>query len=236
MSRLGYAAGAAALVGILALAACADTGAPKTEAYGVSFDGLEQVKGTGFADVYKKPGINLAEYKTFSVAPCEVSFRKNWMRDQNTNRMDLSNRVTEKDVNRIKSSLSDLCTAAFKRELQKAPPYKLVDQFPEGEQVLVLAPSIINLDINAPDIMTPGISRSYTTSSGEMTLYMELKDGATGDTLMRIVDRRKDPDDMQLEWTNSVSNRQDAQLILNRWASYLRQGLDKVEAGPAASR
>ncbi|WP_167854770.1 DUF3313 family protein [Mangrovimicrobium sediminis] len=230
MHKLAIALRSSALAAVVLLAACAETG-PKTEAYGVSFDGLEQVTGTGFADVYKKPGVQLGEYDTFALAPCEVAFRKNWLRDQNSSRLDLTSRVTQKDVDRIKGQLSEMCTGTFREELEKAPPYKLVDEFPEGEQVLVLAPAIINLDINAPDVMSAGRSRSYTTQSGEMTLYLELKDGATGDTLARIVDRRKDFDDMRLQWTNSVSNRADAQLILNRWAKYLRDGLDEVQAG-----
>ncbi|MFV8817267.1 hypothetical protein [Haliea sp. E17] len=197
---------------------------------GVTFDGLEPVPEAKFATVYKKPGADLSIYKTYGVAPCEVAFRKNWLRDQNQNRIDLTNRVTKKDVDRIKTQLGEMCTETFTKALQAPPPYTLVEEFTEGEEVLVLAPAIINLDINAPDIMSPGISRSYTTQSGEMTLLLELKDATTGDVLYRIVDRQKDFDDMQLQWTNSVTNRADAQRILNRWGKELRDGLDKVTA------
>ncbi len=209
---------------------CAQT-ASKAPA-GVSFDGLELVPDTKYATVYRKPDADLSGYTEFGVAPCEVAFRKNWLRDQNSNRMDLTNRVTKQDVERIKTRLGELCTETFTASLQQAPAYKLVEEFSEGEQVLVLVPAIINLDINAPDIMSAGMSRSYTTQSGEMTLLLELKDATTGDVLYRIVDRQRDFNDMQLRWTNSVTNRADAQRILNRWAGELREALDKVTARP----
>ncbi len=217
---------------VLVIAACvvisACAAAEKKPPAGVSFDGLEHVPDAKYATVYKKPGADLSGYTEFGVVPCEVAFRKNWLRDQNSNRMDLSNRVTKNDVERIKSQLGELCTSTFTEALQQPPPYKLVESFTEGEQVLVLVPAIINLDIAAPDTMSPGISRSYTTRSGEMTLLLELKDATTGDVLYRIVDRQKDFDDMRLQWTNSVTNRADAQRMLRRWASELRESLDKV--------
>jgi len=165
------------------------------------------------------------------VAPCEVSFRKNWLRDQNQSRMDLTNRVTRSDVERIRESLGEMCQSTFREKLAEEPGYQLVDNVDDGENVLVLVPAIIDLDIYAPDVMSAGRSRSYTTRSGEMTLLLELKDGISGDTLVRIVDRRRDFDDMYLQWTNAVTNRNDAQRILNRWATELRDNLDKVRAG-----
>ena len=97
-------------------------------------------------------------------------------------------------------------------------------------QVLVLSPSIINLDINAPDTMSAGRSRSYTTSAGEMTLSLEVSDATTGEVLYRIVDRKRSRDTGRMEWTTSVSNKAEAERTLNRWADLLRQGLDTVRA------
>jgi len=217
-----------AVAAVVLLAAC--TGMEQKPPAGVSFDGLEPVPDTGFANVYKKPGASFSDYTAFFVEPCEVSFRKNWQRDQNQNRIDLSSQVTKKDVERIKAGLGEMCETTFRGALAEAPAYKVVDTTDGAEQVLVLAPSIINLDINAPDVMSAGRTRSYTTQSGEMTLLLELKDGVTGEVLVRVADRRKDFDDMQLQWTNSVTNRADAQRVLNRWAHVLRENLDRVRA------
>ena len=191
-------------------------------------DGLTLVPGSKFDQVYKKPGADLASYQEFGLEACEVAFKKNWQRDQNQNRVDLSNRVTQKDVDRIKDSLSAACDEKFRDALLEAPAYPLVDNFSDGEAVLILRPAIINLDVNAPDVRTAGINRSYTTSAGEMTLSLELVDGTTGDVLARVVDRKRGMDSGRMEWTSSVSNKADADRTLRRWASVMRQGLDEA--------
>ena len=194
----------------------------------VSHDGLTLLSDTKFGEVYGKPGVDLSGYTEFGVAPCNVSFRKNWMRDQNSNRLDLSHRVTQEDVDKIKDNLGDSCTEKFTEALQKGPAYNLVEDFDDGEQVLVLRPSIINLDINAPDAMSASSSRSYTTSAGEMTLSLEVVDATTGEVLYRIVDRKRGMDTGRIQWTTSVSNTAEANRALNRWAGQFRDGLDTV--------
>ncbi|GAB3271169.1 DUF3313 family protein [Parahaliea aestuarii] len=210
------------------LSACAGMeSAPPAESY----DGLQLVPDTQFGEVYKKPGADISGYKEYGVTPCSVAFRKNWLRDQNDDRIDLSNRVTQKDVDRIKTAMGEACEEKFREALAESPAYNVVEEFTPGEQVLVLRPAIINLDINAPDVRTAGISRTYTTTSGEMTLLLELVDATTDEVLVRIVDRQRDFEDNYLTWTNSVTNKADADRILRRWAKELRDGLDKVTAG-----
>lgn len=213
------------ILGSILVTACAST-SPDT----VSHDGLVLKPDSKFAQVYVRPDASLAGYSEYGLESCEVAFKKNWLRDQNSNRMDLSNRVTQQDVDRIKDSLGELCDTSFREALEQEPAYTLVDDFSNGEAVLVLRPGIIDLDINAPDIMSAGRSRTYTTSEGEMTLLLEILDGTTGEILVRIVDRRRGMDSGRLEWTNGVTNRAEAQRNLNRWSKQLRQGLDQATA------
>jgi hypothetical protein len=208
---------------VVLLASCAAT-APPTETY----DGLVLVPNTRFAQVYRRPGVDLSTYDTVGLTNCSVAFRQNWLRDQNSSSLNMSNRVTEQDVNKIKQKLGAECEATFRAALNQAPPYKVVDQFNDGEHVLVLRPSIINLDINAPDIMTAGRQRTYTTEAGEMTLLLEALDATTGEILVRVVDRRRDSETSYLQWTNSVTNQADAKRILNRWGQQFREGLDAI--------
>lgn len=213
------------LTGLLAACAGMEQSVPE-----VSYDGLHLVPDTRFAEVYLKPGVDIKVYDKFGVTNCQVAFRKNWLRDQNEDRIDLTNRVTQKDVDRIKSQLGEACEEHFREALAKDPAYNIVEEFSEGEEVLVLRPAIINLDINAPDVRTAGMSRTYTTSAGEMTLYLELVDATTDEVIGRIVDRQRDFDDSYLTWSNSVTNKADAERILSRWSEELREGLDKVRA------
>jgi hypothetical protein len=175
-----------------------------------------------------KPGADLSHFDEYGVTPCQVAFKKNWLRDQNSSRIDLSNRVTQKDVDRIKDTLAAECDTFFREALLEEPAYKLVESFDEGEQVLVIRPNIINLDVHAPDVGRPGVTRTYTTSSGEMTLMLELVDGTTGEVLARGVDRKRGLDDNMLQWSNSVTNKADADRALRRWSSLLRDALDNI--------
>jgi hypothetical protein len=210
---------------ITALAACSTSGAKVPEE---QRDGLTLVPDTKFQEVYRSPDADLSSYTEIGLAPCKIAFKKNWLRDQNSSRLDLSSRVTQKDVDKIKDSLSESCDEQFRAALSEDPAYKVVDTFNDGEQVLVVRPSIVNLDINAPDTRSASMSRSYTTSSGEMTLSLELEDATTGATLARAVDRRRGMDDTRLQWTNSVTNSADANRTLKRWAKMLREGLDEA--------
>jgi hypothetical protein len=208
------------------LTGCAGTSGPQE-----THDGLVRIPKTQFAEVYMAPGADLTGYGEYGLEKCTVAFKQNWLRDQNTSRLDLSSRVTQQDVDQIKDQLAEACDEHFRAALLRDPPYVLVDSFHDGEPVLVLKPSIINLDINAPDTMSPGRSRTYTTSTGEMTLSLDVVDGTTGQVLARIIDRRRDAQTSYLQWTNGVTNKAEAERVLRRWSDLLRRGLDTATAG-----
>jgi hypothetical protein len=95
-----------------------------------------------------------------------------------------------------------------------------------GDDVLGVKSAIINLDIVAPDVSSPGITRTYSESAGEMTLYMELYDSVSGDLLAKALDRREDRRTGYFQWRNRVTNRAAANRILKVWAGVLKEGLD----------
>jgi hypothetical protein len=214
------------LTAALSLGACSTMSAPAE-----TYDGLVLVPKTRFGAVYKRPDADLAGYDSFGLVHCEVAFRKNWQRDQNASSLDLGSRVTQKDVDRIRDKLSDACDKYFREALEQAPAYPLVESFSDGEQVLVLRPAIINLDIAAPDTHSAGRQRSFTTEAGQMTLVLEVLDGTTGQILVRVIDHQRAGDRGYMQWTNSVTNEADARRILGSWARQLREGLDEVTAG-----
>lgn len=192
-------------------------------------DGLQLQQQSNAGAVYVRPGVDFTEYQKVGLAPCQVSFRKNWMRDQNQDRLGLDNRVTQRDMDRIISGLSEECDKFFREALLQDPPYDLVESFQQGEPVLVIVPAIVNLDVTAPDLRTAGRSYSFAASAGEMTLVLDVIDGTTRQSLAQVADRQQDPDfGGTIQWTNSVTNRSDADRILKAWSSRLREGLDRV--------
>lgn len=197
----------------------------------ITHDGLVRQDDTVFGVVYAKPGVDLSGYKRFAVHHCEVAFRKNWLRDQNSTRRSTTQRVTEADMEAIRSSLAELCEAEFLKVLADQPTYPVVTEERADAETLLLRPNIINLDVVAPDVQTPGLTRTYTTESGEMTLFLEVVDASTGEILFRVVDRRRNLNAMRLQWSNSVTNTSDAKRILNAWGNQFREGLDRVYRG-----
>ncbi|CAH0991777.1 hypothetical protein SIN8267_01891 [Sinobacterium norvegicum] len=191
----------------------------------ISHDGLSLKNSDEFTTVYVKPNAEFSQYQHVSVDGCQVAFKKNWQRDQNSSRVALTNRVTDKDVEKIKTQLSELCVQEFSRVLQSVPAESKQENL---STTLVIKPSIINLDVVAPDIMSPNMSRTYTTSSGEMTLSLEIFDASSGEIMARIIDRRRQLETMNYQWSNSVTNRSDAARTLKSWANSLDESLTQV--------
>src|SRR5262249_12283405 len=91
--------------------------------------------------------------------------------------------------------------------------------------VLVLRPALINIEVNAPDLMSPGRSTTYVQSAGQMTLYLELWDGGTSTILARVLDAQSDST-VYTQNANTVTNKWAAERILRDWADELRTKLD----------
>jgi len=96
-------------------------------------------------------------------------------------------------------------------------------------------PAIVNLEITAPDVMSAGMQQNFSADAGQMTLYMQLYDGKTGDIIARIIDPEAAGDEA-FEVRNSVTNMADAERILRRWATILSSHLETVSAATSAGQ
>ena len=175
--------------------------------------------------IYADPDVDWSVYSKIVLDDATVAFRKNWQRDQ---RRDRTSRVSTSDMERIKSDLASLFDEVFVEELQGNGGFGIVQE--AGEDVLRITPHIVDLDVYAPDTMNSLSSRSYTDSSGKMTLKLELRDSETGDLIAVASDQRESPRHGYVQWTNSVSNKADARRMLQKWAVGLRERLDEATA------
>lgn len=223
----------------LALAACVCAGlalvyAPAADARDkppeVSADGLHLQTSTGSRVVYVKPGASLAQYKRVAILECEVALEKNWQKNYNDTVRGLEGRVKDSDVERIKRDLAAECMKVFSEELQQGG-YQVVDV--AAPDVLVLRPGLINVSINAPDLMTAGVSATVVRSAGQMTLFLELFDSTSKTLLARVLDAQEDRESLA-QAGNAVANKQAADRILKRWAGALVAHLDAVTKAPPA--
>jgi len=188
----------------------------------VSSDGLHLVKHSKVEAAYLKPGATLDKYSKVKILDCYVQFRKNWERDYNMNELGLAGRVTDKDAEEIKKRLAAEFMKEFTKVLTKGG-HEIVDE--TGEDVLLLRPAIINLDVTAPDIPSAGMSRTYVASAGQMTLYMEMYDSATSTLIARVVDPEAGDTGGIAMAANRVTNAAEARRILHRWAKLLNDHL-----------
>lgn len=192
-----------------------------------NWDGLEIRKVKGLDLVYVRPNVEFTPYKSVLLDPVHIEFAKNWEKNQRLNTSPGFRRPpSAEDMQNIKTGLSDLMQEVFTEELTKHG-YTIVST--PTDETLHVRTAIINLWINAPDTSDPGITRTYTTSAGSMTLVLEARDGPTGQLLARVVDERSD-DNMgrDFQWTTKASNTQAARQSLQAWAKRLRESLDKL--------
>jgi hypothetical protein len=202
----------------------------------VTIEGLQLIKDSNLSLVYAEPGIDLGQYSKIYLDDAYIAFRKNWRRDQNRHH---PQKVNAEDMARMKAELSSLFREVFSRTLQEGG-YELVTE--RAEDVLLIRPAIINLDVFAPDTMEkvrPGTGReaglghanrgsSFSETTGEMTLYLELYDSLTDDLIAKALDRKLDRQTGYFQWQNRVTNRAAANRILQVWANVLKEGLDEA--------
>lgn len=193
----------------------------------VNDEGMELVKNSELDTVYTDPGANLGVYKRIMLLDATVTFKKNWQRDQN--RGDPL-KVKDKDVVKIQQDVADLFRDVFTKQLVEGG-YAMADG--PGEDVLLIKPAIVDLDVNAPDIQSSTITRSFSESAGEMTLNLELYDSVTEDKIAMATDRKRDFEDGYLQWRTSVSNSSDARRMMTAWAKALCSTLDEAQASTA---
>lgn len=206
------------------VAACA-TGTADTAGYPpVSAEGLRLIPDTKLAAVYMKPGADLSQYDKIALLDTYVSFAKNWQRDTNEEAT-FENQVSDQDMQKIRENVS----REFAREMIKvltADGRQIVTT--GGAGVLILRPAIINLQVTAPDLMTPGMEQTFVASAGSMTLYLELLDGKTGDLIARVIDPEAADNAGMAGIANGVTNMADFDRIVQRWAQILNAHLAQI--------
>ena len=112
------------------------------------------------------------------------------------------------------------------KELQDKSRYQVVDE--AGPDELRVKVAIVDLYVNAPDTESVGMSRTYTVSAGQMTLFAELFDSESGQLLARVIDKREGRDNQMYQLSSSVVKRGELQDIASAWARILRRALDNA--------
>lgn len=190
-----------------------------------TWDGLSKVKAKKFDAVYLLPGADFRGYTKVMLDPAQVAFRKNWQRDMNDDSMSMG-RISDKDA----ADILARAKAGFDEILAKAytdAGYQIVTT--PAPDVLRIGTAVIDLYIDAPDRMSPGITRTYSMDAGEATLAIEARDSQSNALLGRAIDNRTIGDNMPYQRT-SVSNQADFERLFRDWAKISAAGLGELKA------
>jgi hypothetical protein len=187
------------------------------------WDGLVKRKVKGLDLVYVRPDVTFPAYKKIMIDPVQVEFSKSW--DPNRGTRGVSNQLDASDLQKIKDGLAGMVQEGFAKKVTKGG-YEVATA--PGDDTLRVSAAIVDLYINAPEKMTAGRSKTYTTEAGSMVLVMELRDSPTGQLLARVVDRHTDIGTGTMTWTTGVSNRAEADRAISMWAGKLVDALDRL--------
>ncbi len=211
------------IAALLVLCAAALSGCTTTQNQVTEWDGLVRRPVSRMDAVFVLPDADITGYTSVMLDPVQVSFARDW--DPNRGRRNPASRLNANDIAAIQTGLADMLRESFRAQLE-AGGYTIVDQ--PGPDTLRVTAAIVDLNVTAPDTMTAGRTRTYTTNSGQMTLVAELRDSVTGDLLARAVDTQRGRNTGAMQFTNNVTNTADARRAMGVWANALRQGLDEM--------
>ncbi len=213
------------LIAAVWLGVSSTVGASTALGQDISFDGLERVESSRIAIAYLAPDADFSAFTRVKILEPAVAFRANWQRDQNRNR---TRSISTRDMERIKADVASLLQEVFAQRVTSGG-YEVTDEV--ADDVLVVRPAIIDLDVTAPETRSASSTRTFTASAGAATIFVELFDAATGQIIGRGADRQAGQQTSGfMTWSNRVTNLAEARRVLERWAGVLVGFLDEQYA------
>jgi hypothetical protein len=193
--------------------------------------GLQEVISAEFDILYIKPGFQPGNYGKLAIAEPQIAMDESWERKY-------SKDLSARDLKRIEASATKILREQFGEKLGTGNGYAIVekpgvDNGARNTGVLLLKPAMLDLHLNAPDLATPGLKDEWVRSAGYATLYLDLYDAATGELLLRVIDRGEARERLQLYEGTRATNNFDLRLLIGRWAKALRKHLDSLNTGTA---
>ncbi len=186
----------------------------------ITHDGLVRKHDSNNALAYVSPDADFSRYKKVAIMDVYVAFQKYWNREHRG--------ISKSEMVCIKRRIKNLFRNVFVDVLEEGG-YPVV--YGQGDDVLLIRPAIIDLDITVPDVQKTGRRRTYAANAGVATLYVELFDSNTSAILARAIDpkaRRNNYGNWRMTGT-SGANSAEAHRVIKGWATLLRDALNRVQ-------
>lgn len=185
--------------------------------------GLHLVHHSDLRLVYTLPDTDFSAYDKAILVDAYVAFKKNWKREHN----DGMTRITNREMEKIKGRVATEFRKVFTAELEKQG-IPVVAQTETGDDVLIIRPAIINLDIEAPDPMSQVSNvRTVAPSAGQMTLYAEIYDSVSSQMIAKVLDPEADRGFGGMAMAqNRVTNKAAEDRIVKKWAETMAKHMN----------
>ena len=190
-----------------------------------------------FDEAYVKPGANLATYRKVMIDPTQVVFQTGWLKSINYSR-DVSRWLRPADQQQIADDMSSGMGRVFV-DVFKSRGYEVVTA--PGPGVMRIAPNVTDLYLNAPDVQSANLTRTFNVNTADATLLLEARDSVTGVVLARFVDRSTVRELKQrINYATDVSNLFWMEAAARTWATNASKEFeaapDRVRTSSAAGR
>jgi hypothetical protein len=199
---------ASVLVPVVALAAGCAADRPPDE---VTSDGLARVPAPSEAGVYRTPGADFTRYRRIILEPPSISFVDNW-REKHPE-------VSTAEIARILHETVDLFRQEFTRELVEAGSYEFAEDL--GPDVLLVIPTIEDLDIGAPE-------QGNVIRPISMKITGDLRDALSSEVLGRVITYQPAERFSMYGWrtANRATNAHEQRMAFMKWSRRVREALN----------
>jgi hypothetical protein len=208
------------ILGVSALLASCAASLPPAE---VTPDGLVRVPSRPEGGVYRKPNADFTRYKRLMIEPLTVEFRDGW-RKQHPD-------VSDAEVRRIEAETAVNFLEEFTEVMVDEGPFTLTEV--RDAEVLVVVPRMLDLKIPAPESEFDAGFRRYSPLSISLEITGELRDGMSGEVLLRVV--MIEPEQFhktvgRIPGPNRVANAHEIRFALEKWSRLVREAIDVAKA------
>jgi uncharacterized protein DUF3313 len=182
-----------------------------------SKEGLRRVPSRANGGVFREPNWPFSQYQRFVLEPLTVSFVEDWERQHPE--------VSDREIKRIREEAAKLFREQFEKELIEKGKYGFATE-PDPD-VLIVAPTLTDLDISAPDTEEMR-KQSYAMRSISMRITAELRDAASGRLVGRVdmFSPSREYGAHELRPVTRASNAHEVSVAIRQWAQLFREALD----------
>lgn len=181
-------------------------------------DGLARVPSSSDGGVYRRLDVDFTRFKLLMIEPLTVEFRESW-RKQHPD-------VSSAEVHRLEAETMTSFHDAFTNILVGEGPFELAEV--RDADVMVVVPRLLDLNIPAPETESDTGFRSYSPRAISMEMTGELRDGVSGEVLLRVI--VVEPEDRikfnQVPGPNRLANAREIRNTMEKWSRLVREAID----------